>query len=125
MRSRSVKIALGSQQLGQQHRAAGSAAQRGVVILTQTANADSHAVFQHTVQLGLRAVIFLKVMQELLRGAGQLQILCGTVEFLPGLQNFFLRRLILKAHEHRAHVAVRDRHTQALGRSLFSSSPPM
>ena len=55
-------------------------------------------------------------MQELLRGAGQLQILCGTVEFLPGLQNFFLRRLILKAHEHRAHVAVRDRHTQALGR---------
>ena len=50
MRSRSVKIALGSQQLGQQHRAAGSAAQRVVgqadelvvvlVILTQTANAD-------------------------------------------------------------------------------------
>ena len=100
MRSRSVKIALGSQyarpaaprrRQRPRQRVVGQADELVVVlvILTQTANADSHAVFQHTVQLGLRAVIFLKVMQELLWGAGQLQILCGTVEFLPGLQNFF------------------------------------
>mgnify|MGYP000765691330 CR=1 FL=1 len=62
----------------------------------QTADGDGHTALKHTVELRLRTVGFLKVMQELLRGTGQLQILCGTVEFLPGLQNFFLRRFILK-----------------------------
>ena len=73
---RLVKITLGSQQLCQQDSAACSTAQ-GVVahagkliikqgILPQAANADSHTVLGIAVQLGLRTVRFLKVVQELL-----------------------------------------------------------
>ena len=43
----------------------------------------------HAVQLGLGAVIFFKVMQELLGCAGQVQILGRAMEFFPGFQDFF------------------------------------
>ena len=74
---------------------------------------SSHAVLQHTVKLRLRTIVFLKIVQELLGGAGQIQILCGAVKFLPCLQNLFLGRLIFKAYKDGAHVAVRNGNTQA------------
>ena len=86
-----------------------------LVILAQAADADSHAVFQHAIQLGLRAIVFLKIMQELLRGTGQIQVLGRAMEFLPGFQDLILAGLVGKAHEHGTHVAIRNRHAQALG----------
>ena len=123
---RSVKIALGCQQLSQQHCAAGSAAQ-GVVahagelvikqgVLTQTTDADGHAVLGVAVQLGLGTVVLLEVVEELLGCAGQVQFLCGAAELGPSLEDFFLAGLLIKAHEDSGGVTVRDRHTEALGR---------
>ena len=84
---RRSQIPLGAQQLGQQDRAAGSAAQ-GVVAQThelivvlgvgpQAAQGDSHAALQLPVQLGLGTVGLLKVVEELLGGGGRGQLLGG------------------------------------------------
>ena len=83
-------------------------------VLAQAADAHSHAVLGVAVQLGLRTVRFLKVVQELLGSAGQVQFLCRAAEVRPSFQHLLLGGLFVKAYEHGCGVAVRNRHTEAL-----------
>ena len=55
-------------------------------------------------------------MEELFRGAGQLQLLRTAAEGFPRIQNFLFGGLVLKPAEHRCKVTVRHRHPQALRR---------
>ena len=84
-------------------------------ILPQTTDGNSHAIFQIPIQLGLGPVIFLKVMQELLRCRGKLQSLGNTGKLLPALQDFFLRGLLFKGDKDSGSMTILNRNTQALG----------
>ena len=100
----SVHVSLGAQQLRQEHRAARSAPQ-GVVgeahelvvvlgVRPQAAHGHGHAVLQVPVQPGLGAVRLLKVVQELLGGRGQGQLLSTALEARPGGFDFVQRGLV-------------------------------
>src|SRR5699024_5253341 len=118
-------VALRAQQLGQLDGAAGGAAQ-GVVaeagelvvvlrVLAQAANGYLHAALVHAVEAGLRAVGLVKVAQELLRRAGEAQLLRAAPELRPAGLYLVHGGLPGKAGEHGGHVAVRGRHAEALG----------
>src|SRR5699024_4209434 len=122
----SVQIALGCQQLGQQDAAAGRTPQ-GVVahagklvvkegVLPQAADADGHAVLGVAVQLGLGAVVLLKIVEELLGRAGQLQLLGGAAELLPRREDLLFGGLLFKADKDGGGVAVRYGDPEALSR---------
>ena len=82
-----------AQQLCQQHRAAGrtpkgvvAEADELVIILgigPQAAGRYRHTVLQHPVQPGLGTVRLLEIVQELLGGGGQLQLLGPARETSP------------------------------------------
>ena len=88
-----LDVSLGAQQLGQQDRAAGGApegvvaqAHELVVVLAvgaQAAQGDGHAALQIPVQAGLGPVGLLKVVEELLGGGGELQLLGTALEVGP------------------------------------------
>ena len=90
-----VDIPLGAQQLGQQDPAAGGApegvvaqAHEFVVVLAvgaEAAGGDGHSPLQVPVQPYLGTVGLLKVVDELLGGGGQLQLLGPALEAPPRL----------------------------------------
>ena len=53
-------------------------------------------------------------MQELLGCAGQVQLLSGAAELLPGFDHLLFGGLLVKAHEHGSGVAVGNRYAEAL-----------
>ena len=123
----SVHVSLGAQQLRQEHRAARSAPQ-GVVgeahelvvvlgVRPQAAHGHGHAVLQVPVQPGLGPVRLLKVVEELLGGGGELQLLGYAPEGGPvGLDLLYGGGLAVREfHKHRGHVTVLAGHPEALG----------
>ena len=55
-------------------------------------------------------------MNELLRSVRQFQFLRNASKFLPSVQDFFLRRLLVERNEYSSGVTIRNRNTQALCR---------
>ena len=76
-----------------------------------------HAVLQVPVQPGLGAVGLLKIVQELLRGHGELKLLGTALEFRPDGLHFVHRGLFRKIHKNCSSVPVGDGNAEALSRN--------
>ena len=73
----------------------------------QTADGDGHTALKHTVELRLRTVGFLKVMQELPGSRRQLQFLCAARKRCSVCLDLLQRRLLaLERNEARRHMTV-------------------
>ena len=91
-----------------------------VVVLAvgaQAAQGDGHAALQIPVQTGLGPVGLLKVVEELLGGGGELQLLGTALEIGPVLFDLLHGGglALLELHKHGGHVAVQAGHPEALG----------
>ena len=75
-------------------------------IFPQTTYRHCHTAFNVTIQLCLRTVIFLEIVNELLRSRRQFQFLRYALEVFPDLQDFFLGRLLLKGYEYSGSMTV-------------------
>ena len=84
-------------------------------ILSQTTDGNCHTILQVPVQLRLGPVIFLEVMEELLRRRGQLQFLGYAGKCLPALEDLLLGGLVFKGNKYSSSVAILYRHTETLG----------
>ena len=83
-------------------------------IFPQTTNRNCHTAFEVAVNLCLRTVVFFKVVDKLLWSVRQFQFLRNASKFLPSVQDFFLRRLLVERNEYSSGVTIRNRNTQAL-----------
>ena len=122
-----VDIPLGAQQLGQQNPAAGGTAQgvvaqahKFVVILavrTEASGGDGHAALQIPLGVGLGPVGLLEVVDKLLGGGGEVQLLGPALKALPDLLDLLLGGLftLLEGDEGGGGMAVGDGDAQTLG----------
>src|SRR5699024_7015956 len=89
-----------------------------IVILgvgAEPSGADGHTVLGHAVQTGLGTVGLGEVVDKLLGGGGEVQLLGAAPEGLPGVEDLFLGGLFVKAGEDGGYVAVGGGHPEALG----------
>ena len=115
-----VNIPLGAQQLGQQDSAAGGApegvvaqAHELVVVLgvrAQASGGDGHAALQLPLGVGLGPVGLLEVVDELLGGGGEVQLLGSAPEALPDILDLLDGRFfaLLESDKDGGGVAVGD-----------------
>ena len=59
-------------------------------VFAQAAYGNSHSVFKIAFAFDLRTIIFFKIVQKLLRSAGQIQFLRTTAEAGPNIEDFLL-----------------------------------
>jgi hypothetical protein len=127
--AKSVEVAFGFEKLGNENRAASSAA-HGVVreankfvikneIVAQAAGGHGHAVSEVAIELGLRAVVFFKILHKRCGRAGEFELLRQRAPFFPGGKNFVACGLVCKLHKHRGHVAVAHGQSGSRGASCI------
>ena len=83
-------------------------------VLSQTSDADTHAVLIIHIQCYLRTVVLLQILDKLLRCTGQLQLLGKSLECTQLFNQLLLGGFLFKLYKYCGSVTVSYRNTHAL-----------
>ena len=83
-------------------------------ILAKSADAHAHAVLIVHVQVHLRSVVLLKILNELLGSTGKCKLLRNAGKASELLDQLLLRGLFLKLYKHCSRMAIQNGHADTL-----------